>query len=403
MKILYKLIDKKTLTVNWGYVYKINSFRVLCNTYQNPKWHGEGSVMAHTENVVNEIYQLLPNFSDKESYNRRLILVAAALFHDIGKGVTTYYDETYGTYKSPNHEIEGEKLARRILWNEDIEIREKICTLVRNHMIPLKITDNNKKYDLIKLSMENVSICDLLTLKRADCSGSIQSEYDYWREKINDLENFAIKFHCYKNKYYFSNQEEECFFIKNGRLPKTNDEVRTMDFTVYMMIGLPGAGKSTYIKEKLYNMEIVSRDNIRNGLGILNHANGNYIQEKMVDDIFERRIKTNAAKHFSFVVDNTNLKKSYRDKIKYMLKEYTVQYVYIYVESPRLIYNLNRRFDSIKPYIITSMRDSFEYPRAYEYNSIKIFKQKDTLYGRIKNRLLFISNIIHELCPSGPR
>ena len=365
MKILFKLINKKTLTVNWDYVYKLKQFSILKHTKQSQKWHAEGNVNIHTENVVNEIYKLIPEFNDKQLYNRRLILVAAALFHDIGKGVTTVYNEKSGTYTSYNHDIEGEKIARKMLWDEDIEIREKICTLVRNHMIPLRLNDSNKKYELIKLSMENVTIEDLLTLKMADCNGSIHEEYDYWKEKLKDLENFSLKINCFRNRYNFSNKNEECFFIKNGKLPKPNDNVGKIDFVVYMLIGLPGSGKTTYYKSQFYNMPIVSRDMIRIDLGIPYNSNGNCMQEKQVDEIFDKKVKDFASKKSSFIVDNTNLKKSYRDHIKLLLSEYNVEYRYFYIESPNIKFNLNRRFKGIiQTSFILRMRNEFDFPRG---------------------------------------
>lgn len=94
MKLLEKIINQETYMVNWDEVAKIPEFGVLKKTEQNPKWHSEGNVWNHIVNVVNEMYKLVPyNESDKIfsdiRHQRRLVMVAAALFHDIGKGATT--------------------------------------------------------------------------------------------------------------------------------------------------------------------------------------------------------------------------------------------------------------------------------------------------------------------------
>ena len=66
-------------------------------------------------------------------------------------------------------------------------------------------------------------------------------------------------------------------------------------FNVWIMVGLPGSGKSTYIKEELpKNIEIVNQDSIRVKLGIMkddeHKAIGNSEQEKEVTKICLERI-----------------------------------------------------------------------------------------------------------------
>lgn len=130
MKLLEKIINQETYMVNWDEVAKIPEFGVLKKTEQNPKWHSEGNVWNHIVNVVNEMYKLVPyNESDKIfsdiRHQRRLVMVAAALFHDIGKGATTKWSDEKGSWTSSRHAPVGEQITRRLLWDEDFFVREK--------------------------------------------------------------------------------------------------------------------------------------------------------------------------------------------------------------------------------------------------------------------------------------
>ena len=82
-------------------------------------------------------------------------------------------------------------------------------------------------------------------------------------------------------------------------------------FKCYIMIGLPGSGKSTWIKNNLpKNIEIVSKDLIRQDLGIIKDqdvkAIGNQEQEKEVKNIYHNKLEELLEQGKDFVIDNTN-------------------------------------------------------------------------------------------------
>ncbi len=83
-------------------------------TQQNPLYHAEGDVWAHTRMVCEYLVK------DKEfwcaSLRERQELFIAALLHDIGKIVTTKWQD--GAWTSPNHAIKGAVMARKLLWKD---------------------------------------------------------------------------------------------------------------------------------------------------------------------------------------------------------------------------------------------------------------------------------------------
>lgn len=96
-------------------------------------------------------------------------------------------------------------------------------------------------------------------------------------------------------------------------------------FNVWIMVGLPGSGKTTYIKEKLpKEIIIISQDYIRQELGIMkddkHKAIGSSDQEKEITKICLERIDKAIKERKNFVIDNTNIKvgrvQNYYDKLK---------------------------------------------------------------------------------------
>ena len=129
------------------------------------------------------------------------MLVLAALFHDIGKGVTTF--EKDGKWHAYGHEIEGEKITRKLLWDEGWAFRESVCALVRLHMEPLNWF-NMKSGILEKLAetqemiskvayvdgIAHMYITDLIRLKTWDIKGSKQEDE---KSKSKEKSEFAEK------------------------------------------------------------------------------------------------------------------------------------------------------------------------------------------------------------------
>ena len=190
----------RNLEFRWDNIEKIPEFAKLKECEQNPKWHSEGNVFLHTklvcENAVKKIneyamihdnnygtYNIARNFDkfetcylEPELYNFALTLLTAALFHDIGKGVTTAKGKD-GNWHSYNHEFEGEKVTRQLLWDERVNFREDVCSLVKHHMLPLNLFERkNYMEEMVKIAHNVPSFELLIMLKECDLEGSIQKD-----------------------------------------------------------------------------------------------------------------------------------------------------------------------------------------------------------------------------------
>lgn len=374
-----RFFNEEIGTINWEEVDKTPEFIKLKETKQNPLWHGEGDAYIHTRKVVEAMEQIV----DKHNYDEhtRKIMLLAALFHDVGKGVTTYFDDKdKKSWTSPNHAIESMKIARRLLWGINPVYREQICSLVANHMQPLYVkTKGNPIHKIIELASDRCGGLNLLLqLKEADCRGSIvdPSMDDNWEKDLEWVREKAIGLNClYSPTTLFNNGKHRRRYFENKDYvyPSEVDEkdYPEQEFDVVFMMGLPGSGKTTCRQSYAFEDNVVCRDDIRTSIGIGGEKpQGNSQQENEVTKIQNRMIKEFADKKQSFIIDATNLKKKYRDDLKNLLKPYNCKIHYHYVEAPSFEETLKRREGMINPEVIVNMRNNFEFPRPWEADEI---------------------------------
>ena len=102
---------------------------------------------------------------------------------------------------------------------------------------------------------------------------------------------------------------------------------------MYMVIGAPGCGKSTYIKNHLKENEIViSRDKIR--FGLLKDTDEYFSKEKEVYNEFIKQINAAIADNKDFYVDQTSLNAAARDKLFNQLIKKPDKIIGIYFTTP---------------------------------------------------------------------
>ena len=122
-------------------------------------------------------------------------------------------------------------------------------------------------------------------------------------------------------------------------------------FNVWIMVGLPGSGKSTYIKEELpKNIEIVNQDSIR-----VNHkAIGDKEQEKEVTRINDERINELIRQRKDFVIDNTNIKTGRVENYYSKLNKAGANVKIVIIDTPKDVCK-KRRNDCIPEKVIDDM------------------------------------------------
>ena len=346
----------------WDYIEGINEFVKLKETKQNTVWHHENA-FEHIKNVTTEMKKYLDSNNINKESSYYLIMMCAALCHDLGKANTTSWDNEAQNWHCRNHGSESEKITRRLFYDDDFVIRETICYMVRWHMVLHHILDNESeicnKMDFMSKGL--VSVRNMLSLNKCDSLGSVNDieTNEMLNERWKRIEKIARGMDCFDT--VFTDYE----------MPKSNYTIN-----VYMLIGLPGSGKNWLIEHDcmLSKLPSISRDDIRTEIGISGEKPmGTKEQEKEVSKIFNNRMIKYAEKSKDFIINNTNLKSVYRKQFSSILEGYKVHMKYIYVEADSLETNYERRRGQMPLEVIDRMLDNTEFPHPTECNELVFY------------------------------
>lgn len=380
--IFEKYFKGDSLELNMDYVSTINELMELKNCQQSEKWHKEGDAWTHTLNCIHVAYKLIekfPYWNTVMTDDDRRIAIMSVLFHDIGKIKTTEFKNN--DWHSYGHDIIGEKLARRILWNEDFKARENVCAAIRYHME--RCGYPKKKFSvqrILQLSYD-VNISLLLFVMHCDILGSIPEDKTSINRDIALIEaikKVATDNHCYNTPYdIYNSYGNSKDFIFNGKI---NDDtyIGPQKPLLLVMIGLSGAGKDTFIESFLNderNQVIICRDNIRARLGMCKFGEkmvGTKEQEEKVTEIFNKMFKQAINEGKDIVINNLNLKKKYREEYKKLLGNNDYYVFYYYIEAPSLEENSKRHDGQLSIETLKGMIDNFDMPRNDEYDQMFI-------------------------------
>lgn len=359
----------------------IPEFNNLEYTQQPKDWHSEGNAYIHTKMVVDEMYKILLDrcSEDEIGGENYMIMLAAALFHDIGKPSCTKFSEEKGDFTSRNHQYAGERIVRRVFYDEDWILREKLCWLVRKHMAPYYILGGDDPAREIKaLSWGPVTNDMLFSLNLCDSWGSISEKEsrDDSVERLLKLCNMAESLNCLDRSCEMSRSEKFGYCTELSDETKERLDNESQKFTVFVMVGLPGSGKDTWIKENISETTMLCRDNIRTEIGIEGEKPfGTEEQENEVTRILNERLVECCKNKQDCVINNTNVSKKRRKEILDIILPYNPSVVIVYIEAPTLADNVERRKNQVGKKVIKRMFNSFEFPEFCEYDTLLVSQQ----------------------------
>lgn len=307
-------------------------------TLQNPAFHGEGDVLAHTKMVCSAL-TATPDFYDLPEIQQTELFLAAAL-HDIGKVRTTRLEE--GSWTAPRHAAIGSRMVREFLWKECgicgrkdlIVFRETVCALIRWHMLPMHLMNHADPERMLRKTASEGELAEdfswhlLCLLAKADIRGRIAEDMDEVLLGVELAETMAEETGCLYRPFPFNGS-----FIRHAYLSGRNVMPDQMLYDaswgeVIMMSGLPGTGKDTWIRSSCPDLPMISLDRIREELKI-SPADRQGAVLKRADELARNYLR----KKQPFVWNATNLTRDTRRKLIRLFEGYGARTRIVYLET----------------------------------------------------------------------
>lgn len=324
-------IEKFIIEKNYSFKEIVKEFGIiekLKETNQNLKYHGEGNVYNHIELVCNEVINLeeWKDLMERE----RVILYLSALFHDIGKLITTREED--GEIVSPNHAVKGAKIFRDLAYREykiDRDIREEICALIRYHGLPLYFIEReDTDYNIIKAA-EVTNMKLLYLFAKCDLLGRWCEDKRELFDRVSYFETYSKELGCFYRPKEFKNDYTRFLYLVENKVFHGAEVFDNRSFQVISMVGLPLAGKDTYIKNNFKNFKVISLDDIREELKITPTKDFG-----KVGAIAFARAKDLLRRKESFIWNATNLRRETRKKLIRLCNDYGAKVKFLYLEIP---------------------------------------------------------------------
>jgi predicted kinase len=386
----------------------------MSNCAQDSVWHTEGNVLAHTQMVMDKVLSEIannPTLSRKEQISTYL----TALLHDVGKPTTTYALPN-NRLVSPGYINVGLPIAKRILFllKTPFDIQEHVLRLIlrqgtayrmAKRIVP-DLTFNGinveqKKY--FRLASE-LSLPSLYHFTRANWLGRIGTNIEQTLDLLGVFRSRA-EHHTLWNSSYYSLLNTVVTFEDLSKLGvKDSKEQKRIQYLLfnltlrgklqtrkqaleyinnkkeilspnmahlYIMVGVPGSGKSTWVENNLPNAVLVSSDKKREELFNDVHCQADN-KRVFIECHADLRRALEAGKEVVF--DATNTKFNYRNLAVQLAFEYFAHTTIVYFDLPvEIALERNRqRSRYVSEDIITRFFNELEVPRFTEAQELKI-------------------------------
>lgn len=381
----------------------------FANTQQDPIWHAEGDVAIHTHMVLAQLYTLLNSTARHIQGQRRQALILAALLHDIAKPLTTKHKEIRGQQRivAPRHEELGANyLATRLIELPlSPQVIVSIIGLVGWHQLPKLLVLKNLDYpDYLRLSLD-ADLELLYWLEQADMKGRECADLELQLELLEQFRMFAEDYGLWGKpdprsslleKVRVKSLASEQIFLDNYAIHQlAHGKINTVEEAIaknyqpcqqysqlYIMCGISGSGKSSWIERHLEDFELISLDEIRqqlNGKRECQKSRGQVLQQA------KQQLKQALANKRNVVWDATNIRKDFRSAIYALGQDYgaLITLVVFQLNSKCLSSNNCNRTFSVTDEVMAKQVEKFEWPWFSEtHRTLIIGEQGKTLLER---------------------
>ena len=319
----------------------------MAKTEQNPRYHAEGSVLAHTEMVVQKFHELKSRFSLNASDER--VLYWAAVLHDIGKTQTTRFED--GRWRSPGHEQAGVSMARDLIL-ENAELgageRRKILDLVRWHGFPLKWVKYSQDMSKLKTlgtktDLRLLGIFSVFDFQGRLCEDKVETmalieefqqkfvpKAEYELGRFDDLQATFKSWNLrHKNAAWNALKLGNINLVERLLDAREYQDYQSFGKKVYLTIGPPLSGKSHFIEHEMAGHFHVRLEDYDINEQLLQHE---YVfGRKMVE--FKHFLTIYLNRHRHVVLEGRNLNEELRKRLNEVIRGMDVELEYLVFEN----------------------------------------------------------------------
>ena len=361
----------------------------LPTTVQDPLWHAEGTVAAHTDLVMREASAL----AEREGLtpDARLTLLLAAALHDIGKALTTRRaEDTSGQERivSPRHADRGRSyLAYRL---PELElpgpVQRAVMALVGHHHDLNRTLETGTLAAFRRLARQ-VDLPLLYLLEKADLQGRVTADQ---ASRLDDLELFRLQaqeYGLWDGSDPYADWREHVLNALPDALPALRDltlqrgildheadliqtpeeavsrayKARTGFPELVVTCGPSGSGKSSWVADHLQDHAVVSLDALRDEMA-----------GKRADQSINGQVLQAAKEHLRMVLrrggkvvwDATNTRRDFRRVPLSLGLDYGALTTLVVFQPPvSTVFARNpARTDPVPPQVIAQQVENAEFP-----------------------------------------
>jgi predicted kinase len=380
------LMDRKVIDLK-DYLEEVPELQALKDCQQDPDWHGEGSVLNHTNMVMDAVRNVERNAQE---------IYISALLHDFGKPELTSVNEK-GRVVSPGHEqlsvARGRQFLRKYFPKMSYRMRQDILSLVEFHAYPKRMAIQESTPERYYRLSWDVDTHDLSVLSHADFKGRIgkdleasQQILNSFDEKCKELEIFGVRkylllpldtptvlfntamwnvlFHHWPIASDWE-KDERYMKLKNKILPLLDSDKHEF----VLMVGPAGSGKTAYAVSHYPNHRWICMDEERVKLcGDMGDMSKN---EQVFNNCFKvlRNSLTNGE---NCVWDATNVTRKSRRALLEMARSHGAKITIVFFDLPlETILQRNRdRSRHVPEDVIVKMFNNLQSPSMYEYDTL---------------------------------
>lgn len=352
-------------SVPWAVLdQRFDWIRAMKDVPQDPEWHAEGDVWIHTR-MVCEALAAMPAWRDLDESGRRVCWLAA-LLHDVAKPYSTQIEED--RIHSRHHSSRGATHARRLLWEAALHPaeREEVCGLVRHHQLPLHVLNSEDGERRLGAASYRCRGKYLAIVAEADIRGRITATQAEHLETIELFREYARDKECELGPRPFPSEHTRLLHFRDRR-PAEVEAFDDTELEVTLMSGLPGAGKTHWIRHERPGLAVVSLDDLRRELSIAPTDNQGPVRHAALE-----RARVLLRRKEPFVWDATNLQRERRRKLIELFLDYGARVEIAAVEAPRdTLWSQNdSRPDPVPRKVIETMLQRWEYPDETEAHRV---------------------------------